>query len=478
MNGTGVFDVQQGLPFPAESPSARLVSLSAPSVRSALRRAAGAFSVFQVFVVGVVLQMLAGRAGDHAPGLLRVAALALVATVLAAAVERGWRRGSRLTQLGAAAGRADARGGAFAMAAAFALVATCAFAVGGDLAPRMLAAWAVASSAAAALLRLAAPGGRPVAVVGAPRASADLARRLAADRASERVRVAAAVDPTSDEDLERLDRLVAAGAVSTVVISGDAGAQAVAAVCARLADTSARVLLAPPADALPIPPFGMDATRETTRVLLTELLPQPFAGGRAAAKRAFDLLIALALIPALLPVLVAIPLAIKLESRGPVLFRQWRFGQGSRRMRIYKFRTMRADLGDATGAERTLARDPRVTRVGRLLRRLSLDELPQLLNVIRGDMSLVGPRPHATHMKVEGVYYFDAVEAYRLRHRVLPGITGWAQVNGSRGEIDTLDKARRRVALDLWYIANWSPLLDVWIILRTAFGGFATFRAD
>ena len=134
---------------------------------------------------------------------------------------------------------------------------------------------------------------------------------------------------------------------------------------------------------------------------------------------------------------------------------------------IYKFRTMRTDMGDPTGAVRTLARDSRVTSVGRVLRRLSLDELPQFINVARGEMSLVGPRPHPTHMKVEGNYYFEAVVAYRARHRVLPGITGWAQINGSRGEIDTLEKARRRIELDLWYIANWSPVLDLWIILRT-----------
>lgn len=139
---------------------------------------------------------------------------------------------------------------------------------------------------------------------------------------------------------------------------------------------------------------------------------------------------------------------------------------------------MCTERGDTTGAARTLARDPRVTRVGRILRRLSFDELPQLLAVLRGEMSLVGPRPHATHMMVEGAYYFDAVDFYRARHRMLPGITAWAQVNGSRGEVDTVEKARRRVELDLWYVANWSPALDLWIILRTVFGAFVTLKAD
>jgi polysaccharide biosynthesis protein PslA len=128
---------------------------------------------------------------------------------------------------------------------------------------------------------------------------------------------------------------------------------------------------------------------------------------------------------------------------------------------------MRSDAGDVTGAARTLRDDPRVTQIGRILRHLSLDELPQLINVLRGEMSLIGPRPHALAMKAGERLYHDAVAEYFLRHRVKPGMTGWAQVNVLRGEIDTLAKARQRVAFDLYYIDNWSMALDVKILFMT-----------
>jgi polysaccharide biosynthesis protein PslA len=153
-----------------------------------------------------------------------------------------------------------------------------------------------------------------------------------------------------------------------------------------------------------------------------------------------------------------------LESRGPVLFVQDRFGFNNNVIRVLKFRTMFVDRGDVSGAQRTVRNDPRVTRVGRVLRWLSFDELPQLLNVLRGEMSLVGPRPHAIAMRAGDQLYFEAVEDYAQRHRIKPGITGWAQVNGCRGEIDTLAKARARVDHDLYYIENWS----LWLDLKTA----------
>jgi lipopolysaccharide/colanic/teichoic acid biosynthesis glycosyltransferase len=128
---------------------------------------------------------------------------------------------------------------------------------------------------------------------------------------------------------------------------------------------------------------------------------------------------------------------------------------------------MYTDRGDGSGAQRTVPNDPRVTRVGRVLRSLSLDELPQLINVLKGDMSLVGPRAHAIAMKAGEHLYSDAVAEYRQRHRVRPGITGWAQINGSRGEIDTLEKARTRVEYDLYYIEHWSLWLDLKILALT-----------
>jgi len=173
------------------------------------------------------------------------------------------------------------------------------------------------------------------------------------------------------------------------------------------------------------------------------------------------------LLALLAPVMAVAALAIKLDSRGPVLFAQERFGFNNRVIRVLKFRTMHPERGDPSGAQRTVRNDPRITRVGRLLRQFSLDELPQLLNVVRGEMSLVGPRPHAIMMKAGDRLYYDAVEDYLTRHRVKPGITGWAQVNGLRGEIDTLEKARQRVVYDLHYIEDWSLWFDLKILLMS-----------
>jgi polysaccharide biosynthesis protein PslA len=167
------------------------------------------------------------------------------------------------------------------------------------------------------------------------------------------------------------------------------------------------------------------------------------------------------------PLMILTAIAIRLESKGDIFFIQQRYGFNNLEIGIFKFRSMYSDRQDVSGAARTIKNDDRVTRVGRIIRRLSIDELPQLFNVLRGEMSLVGPRPHATKMRVEDQYYFDAVEGYAARHRVKPGITGLAQVRGLRGEIATLDRAKKRVEYDTYYIDHWSPLLDVRIILET-----------
>ena len=167
------------------------------------------------------------------------------------------------------------------------------------------------------------------------------------------------------------------------------------------------------------------------------------------------------------PVLAAIALAIKLDSKGPVFFKQRRFGFNNELIEVYKFRSMYAELTDHN-AERLATRDdPRITRVGRFIRRTSLDELPQLLNVLNGTLSLVGPRPHATKAKAANQLYFDIVDGYFARHKVKPGITGWAQINGWRGETDTRDKILKRVEHDLYYIENWSLAFDLYILART-----------
>jgi len=195
----------------------------------------------------------------------------------------------------------------------------------------------------------------------------------------------------------------------------------------------------------------------------TELQRAPLTRTERAAKRFFDISLATAALIALLPLMLITALLIKLDSRGPVLFIQKRNGFNGRTFDIYKFRTMHV-LEDGPKVRQATRNDPRVTRIGRWLRRTSIDELPQLLNVLRDDMSLVGPRPHARSHDSE---YEKQIANYAFRHHVKPGLTGWAQVNGLRGETPQIEQMERRVEHDLWYINNWSPLLDLVIVLRT-----------
>lgn len=199
---------------------------------------------------------------------------------------------------------------------------------------------------------------------------------------------------------------------------------------------------------------------------------QPMRDIDGILKEMIDYTVAIIAMVLLSPLLIVTALAIRLESKGPILFRQARFGFNNNEISVFKFRSMYVDRQDQSGAQRTQKNDPRVTRVGRFIRRTSIDELPQLFNVLRGEMSIVGPRPHATMMRVGDKYYFDAVSGYAARHRVKPGITGLAQVRGLRGEIDTLERARKRVEYDIYYIENWSPLLDIRIIIETVFKVF------
>ncbi len=175
------------------------------------------------------------------------------------------------------------------------------------------------------------------------------------------------------------------------------------------------------------------------------------------------------------PLFLVVAILIKLDSRGPVFFRQLRYGYGRTPFLMWKFRTMYHNCDDPNGPFRQARKgDPRVTRVGRWLRRTSIDELPQLINVLRGEMSLVGPRPHAVAMD-EG--YERTIELYAARLRVRPGMTGWAQVNGCRGETDSEEKIRERIAYDLYYMRHWSLWFDVWILLLTIFRGFVNKNA-
>jgi lipopolysaccharide/colanic/teichoic acid biosynthesis glycosyltransferase len=189
-----------------------------------------------------------------------------------------------------------------------------------------------------------------------------------------------------------------------------------------------------------------------------------------AAKRAIDIIGSAGLLIVTSPLLIGTALAIKATSAGPVLFRQQRYGLNNERFTIFKFRTMFANDTDSSGVNQTRAGDPRVTKLGSFLRRTNIDELPQLINVLRGDMSLVGPRPHVPGMLAGGMLYEVLVPSYFTRHRVRPGMTGLAQINELRGRTREAKFARARIAYDLAYIDHWSLLLDLrilWTTLKT-----------
>ena len=215
--------------------------------------------------------------------------------------------------------------------------------------------------------------------------------------------------------------------------------------------------------------FTSDTYSRVGNVAMIDLIEKPIADWGMVGKWAFDMIVATLALILLAPVMAAVALAIKLDSRGPILFRQKRHGFNNELIEIFKFRSMYVDRCDANAAKLVTKDDPRVTRVGRFIRKTSLDELPQLLNVIGGSLSLVGPRPHALEAKAAGQLYVSVVDGYFGRHKVKPGITGWAQINGWRGETDTPEKIQKRVEHDIYYIENWSLLLDLLILLKTPF---------
>ena len=194
-----------------------------------------------------------------------------------------------------------------------------------------------------------------------------------------------------------------------------------------------------------------------------EVQRAPLTRTEQFVKRCFDVVGAASALLLLSPLMLLTALLIKLDSHGPILFFQTRNGFNGRAFRIVKFRSMYV-LEDGDAIRQTTRADPRVTRLGRWLRRTNIDELPQLFNVLYGDMSLIGPRPHAVAHNSE---YEKLIADYAFRNHVKPGITGWAQVNGYRGETPTIDLMSKRVELDRWYITNWSMRLDILILLRT-----------
>jgi undecaprenyl-phosphate galactose phosphotransferase/putative colanic acid biosynthesis UDP-glucose lipid carrier transferase len=241
----------------------------------------------------------------------------------------------------------------------------------------------------------------------------------------------------------------------------------------RWTDTPRRDLIRQRLRILPLPVFLLPdhsassilafPSRELGSQIGIELQRPPLSDMELAAKRALDLVLATTAFVALLPLLALVSISVKLSSPGPVIFRQRRHGFNRREFIIYKFRTMNVQE-DGANVRQARQNDVRVTSVGRLLRKTSIDELPQLVNVLRGDMSLVGPRPHAC---IHNDEYARLIGNYAFRHHIKPGITGWAQTNGLRGETAHLDLMKRRVELDLWYIGNWSFWLDLRILGRT-----------
>lgn len=205
-----------------------------------------------------------------------------------------------------------------------------------------------------------------------------------------------------------------------------------------------------------------------------DLSCSPLSGFNRYLKRFEDVFVTLLLTPILIPLCILIAVFVCLTSSGPILFKQQRHGIGANPIKVYKFRSMTKEASNSTIVDQAKQYDQRVTKFGKLLRSTSLDELPQFFNVLQGRMSIVGPRPHALQ---HNEYYKDLVESYMWRHKVKPGITGWAQVNGLRGETDTIEKMEARVKADLWYIENWSLWLDIKIIILTVFKGFINKNA-
>ncbi|MBW1929005.1 MAG: undecaprenyl-phosphate glucose phosphotransferase [Deltaproteobacteria bacterium] len=238
-----------------------------------------------------------------------------------------------------------------------------------------------------------------------------------------------------------------------------------------LADTTVSLYIVPDIFLLDIILSGQ--VIRLNELALIGIWETPFRGINRILKRAEDIIIASVALTLFGPLMIVIACLIKATSKGPAIFKQWRYGLDGRPIQIYKFRTMTV-CEDGYRFKQATQCDPRVTKVGMVLRRLSLDELPQLINVLQGRMSIVGPRPHPVAMNEE---YRKKVRGYMLRHKVRPGITGLAQVNGYRGETDTLDKMEKRIAYDLEYLRNWSVLLDLKILALTLLKGFRSPNA-
>ncbi len=300
-----------------------------------------------------------------------------------------------------------------------------------------------------------------VAVIGEGSAADDLAARLSRTGSGSLLGVfgpgSGMAGDGADSALMRAIGLGSVDRVAVVLPSSDE--QAVARLVDRLSPLAVDICI-----------FDSDAigmADESAVVEPARVIRSPLSGWRMVAKDIEDRVLGLLLLVLCAPVMLVIAALVRLTSPGPALFRQMRHGFRGQEVMVYKFRTMRTDMTDHGGRTQTRRGDPRITRLGRFLRNSSLDELPQLLNVIRGEMSIVGPRPHPVDMRTEGLLCRQIVEDYDSRHRVRPGITGWAQINGYRGATTTREQVEGRLRLDNHYIENWSLLFDFRIILLT-----------
>ncbi len=266
-------------------------------------------------------------------------------------------------------------------------------------------------------------------------------------------------------NLDGLLQAIRMGLVDQVIVALPWSAEArLQEVVARLAITPIRIRLAPDLASFA---FAQRPVVMLGDLPVMTLFERPISGFDQLLKKVEDMILGSVVTFLLLPVFALIAIAIKLDSPGPVFFRQPREGFNNRRFSIWKFRSMRVEEAQTDAITQASKDDARVTRVGRILRRSSLDELPQLFNVLSGEMSLVGPRPHAPSTRAGDRLFGEIVATYAARHKVKPGMSGWAQVCGWRGETDTEDKLIRRLEHDLYYIENWSVLFDLYILIRT-----------
>lgn len=351
-----------------------------------------------------------------------------------------------------------------------------------------LLVWMVSEIAVLALIRLGARAwvhrlqtvgdlGWNVVVVGSGDWGRTARRRLDADRLHARVVGYIDLDnfANPDDALLEVRRQLAGRPVDQVALALEPSqAMRVPELLAALRDFPIEVGLVPVPPVVDLPVLG---SRRLGDLATMTCLEKPIDGWGWHVKGAFDRVAASLILLFLAPLLLVVAIAVRVTSPGPIFFRQKRLGFNQQLVDVYKFRSMYVDLCDAPLSDhvkQATRDDPRVTAVGRFLRKTSLDELPQLVNVIRGEMSLVGPRPHAV---AHDEYYATLIDGYLGRHRAKPGITGWAQVNGCRGEIHSLEDMRRRIELDLYYIDNWSLWFDMRILMRTVFVFFNNERA-